>query len=183
MKMAKIDKDTHDAFLKARERGCLVNKHNIIGWAANRARELGVNNFRASNHWLTDFKARHDIRSRAATKMISNADRRKKADVDKSITEFRSLFTSVAANFEPSKILNIDQTGINYDIAAARTLNTAGARDVEISVAQRNQATHSYTTQPMVSRDGKLIGKLMIVLQEDKVPLGSQIKIQVEQME
>lgn len=60
----------------------------------------------------------------------------------------------------------MDQTPFNYEIVGKRTMATKVQRDVIVSVNQPNKASHSYTSQPMISRDGQLIGKISLILQE-----------------
>lgn len=65
-------------------------------------------------------------------------------------------------------ILNVNQTGFRYERLGKRTLDTKGSRDVRIAGKSKNKQTHSYTVQPTISRDGRLIGKLLICFQEPK---------------
>lgn len=69
-------------------------------------------------------------------------------------------------SFDKSKIWNFDQTGFNYEPANLRTLSFKGEWDTILMINSRNKHTHSYTSQPMISRDGKLFPKLLLVTQE-----------------
>lgn len=88
--------------------------------------------------------------------MVSNADISKKPEVQASIKEFVKDYASISQSYPKSRIWNTDQTGFNYDLSGDRTLSDKGERDTLIRVEQRNRATHSYTTQPMISRDGQV---------------------------
>lgn len=56
--------------------------------------------------------------------------------------------------------------GIDYELKRDRTLSNEGEFDTRIKACSRNKQTHSYSIQPLVSKDGKTIGKLLIVLQD-----------------
>lgn len=47
----------------------------------------------------------------------------------------------------------------------------------------KNKKTHSYTVQPLVSRDGRTLGKLLICLQEPKGDFGPRVEQQVRSLE
>lgn len=55
-------------------------------------------------------------------------------------------------------------------MTSGRTLDFRGVKTV-LSLAQRvNATTHSYTLQPVVSADGNLTNRMLIVFQERKAP-------------
>lgn len=56
-------------------------------------------------------------------------------------------------------------------------------RDVEISVDSQNKRTHSYTAQPMISRDGRLFGKLLLCLQETTGVFGPKVGPGIRKLE
>lgn len=89
------------------------------------------------------------------------------------------MYKNSSAPFEQSAVWNFDQTGFNYEPANLRTLSFKGERDTNILLDSRNKNTHSYTVQPMLSRDGRLFGKFLIVLQEREGSFGPKIATQV----
>jgi len=52
------------------------------------------------------------------------------------------------------------------------TLSDVGESKTEISVTSLNAITHSYTIQPVISFEGKLMGKLLLCLQETNGKFG-----------
>lgn len=60
----------------------------------------------------------------------------------------------------------MDQTGFNYEMSNKRTLSFLGERDTRLNVGSRSSTTHSYTSQPTITRDGRLFGKLLLCMQE-----------------
>lgn len=55
---------------------------------------------------------------------------------------------------------------------SGRTLATAGMRKVECVVKSLSSTTHSYTVQPIISGDGKLLPKMLLVLKEQSGGFG-----------
>lgn len=55
-------------------------------------------------------------------------------------------------------------------------------RETHVSDDQANKATHSYTITPVISRDGKMTGKLLICLKEDKGEFGPRVGPKVSEL-
>lgn len=179
-------KDINDYVLQ-RVQETIQNRHPlheymIRNWAERRAAELGVD-FRASSGWLHNFKTRNEIVSRKITEYTSRAEVNRQAAIQASIQEFRRDFSSIESQFRRAMIINMDQTGFAYEIYRDRTLTWKGSRDVAINIDQQNKRTHSYTSQPMISRDGHLIGKLLLCMQEQRGRFGPNVEQQVRQLE
>ena len=47
-----------------------------------------------------------------------------------------------------------------------RTLSHVGKRDTVVNVQASSPLTHSYTIQPLLNMEGRLVGKLLVNLQE-----------------
>jgi len=63
-------------------------------------------------------------------------------------------------------VYNSDQSDFQLELHAGRTLAEKSVKKVE-SVAQSTSAiTHSYTIQPIISANGRLLSPLLIVLKE-----------------
>ena len=71
-------------------------------------------------------------------------------------------------------IYNSDQSGFQLELHAGRTLARKGSKKVE-SVVQ-SATTHSYTIQPTISADGRLLSPLFIVLKEDSGTFGPRVQ-------
>lgn len=63
-------------------------------------------------------------------------------------------------------IWNYDHTGFNYEIANKRTLSFIGERDTVLSINSKHKTSHSYSSIPVISREGSKIGKLTLCFAE-----------------
>jgi len=71
---------------------------------------------------------------------------------------------------------NSDQDGFQLELHAGRTLTKKGVKKAE-SVAQLTSAiTHSYTIQPIISADSRLLSPLLIMLKEPSEILGPRVQ-------
>ena len=61
---------------------------------------------------------------------------------------------------------NTDQSGFHLKMHSGRTLAIEGTRKVECVVQSISSTTHSYTIQPMISANRKLLFSLHLVLKE-----------------
>lgn len=161
-----IDERVYNRAREARMQHRVLRGWMLRLWAMEEARWLRAERFRASNSWLVSFKKRHGLVSRKITEFISR--RRQTDDAELAIrrSELASNFARRRQSFPDQLILNFDQSGFQYELTTGRTLSWSGERDTLASVDQANKATHSYTIQPIISRDGRAVGKLLICLQE-----------------
>ena len=175
-----IDSYVLEKFKFARDHGQSVRDWMIRDWAAERARQINIT---VNPRWGERFKKRHRIKSLKVTEYCSRSEKEKKEEIEKSIEEFRELYRGRRQLVRPRLIWNTDQTGFNYEFANLRTLNFAGSRDTVLNIQERNKMTHSYTIQPIVSRDGRAIGKLLICMQEAKGQFGPRVREDVLRQE
>ena len=97
---------------------------------------------------------------------------------------FRLNFkTQYYSKFEPELIFNSDQTPFFKEMAAKRTLDFKGIKDVKLRIQNRNAVSHSYTLMPTISMSGKCFGKLLIVFQEKNGKFGQNIFKKVKELE
>lgn len=171
-----LNENVYARFQQAREKSYPVRGHNLRIWAMTEAKKLNITSFIASGSWLDRFKRNHRIRSRKVTKTVSAANiAHRLEDADK-IKIFRENYFNWSKFFYSSAIVNIDQTGFNQEASTDRTLSHQGERDTFLHAESANKQTHSHTAQPVISRKGRLVGKLALVLQEDKARFGPLIK-------
>ena len=144
-----------------------LHDYMLVRWAVQRAGELNARSFFVASHtWLLNSKKRNDVVSRKITHHVTQASAANQNEIDASARTFHEQCISRAFRYPPRLILNVDQTGSNYALHRERTLARKGSRDVSIIVESVNKRTHPYTAQPMISRDGRLFGKLLLCLQE-----------------
>lgn len=152
-------------------------------WARIRAAEIGLTRFTASEFWLHSFKKKNKISSRKRTKNRSRAENAQNPLTLERIEQFRRHYGHIGRSFLPRLIWNMDQSGFNYEFTSDRTLARTGMRDVIVNVEDKNKISHSYTSQPMISRTGQLIGKLPLCLQEAGGGFGPVVTRDIRAME
>lgn len=177
-----IDEYTAGRVREHRMMGRPVHEYMIRHWASERAAAIGFNDFGCSARWLDFFKKRHNIRSKKVTKTVTAAQRRNQAMIDESREAFLRRFQETSERIPMRMIYNFDQSGVNYEITNQRTLSYIGERDVILNIESASDTTHSYTIQPIISRDGRLIGPLLICLRETN-DLGPRIRPRIERLE
>jgi len=154
-------------FSKARSEGVPIHDEDIRRWALFQANQIGFVGFKATITWVQTFKRKFHISSR---KIVVFSSVKKQADVDKTIdrgVEFHLDFLdNIYPKYQPSEIFNTDQSGFNYTPLGNRTLSLTGEKTTLCTIAQINAHTHSYTIQPVISMEGKLISPMLICLQE-----------------
>lgn len=111
---------------------------------------------------VTFLKARHGIRSRKITKLISSLTIKNSArtaeNAQKFVEEVRRL------DFFPSTIFNADQTGLQFELHGGRTLAFIGQKSIECMSKGVSYATHSATLMFAVNQEGKLAPKVFVQL-------------------
>ena len=161
-----------------------LHDYMFVREAVLRAGELNARSFFTVRHtWLLKFKKSNDVTSRKITNYITDASTENRDQVEGAIRAFHDQYISHAFRYPPRLIFNIDQTGFNHAFYRDRTLARKGSRDVNILVDCQNKRTHSYTAQPMISRDGRLFGKLLLCLQEATGKFGVRIEPAVRELE
>ncbi|EFO93515.1 hypothetical protein CRE_01347 [Caenorhabditis remanei] len=129
-------------------------------------RETKVENFRASQSWISRWKRSHRIVSRRITKFITRKCFLNMAAIEKSAEDFVEVSRREMSLFHPSQIFNADQTGIVKELHGARSLSFLGDKDVERIVQAKSSLTHSFTLLPMLFQDGTLGEKAYMVMAE-----------------
>lgn len=182
-KQKSVDQHVLDMVTDAVDNHLVVHEYMIRNWGTDWADEIGYDEFVASNFWLHKLKKRHDIVSRAVTHWRSRAERKKQEEIEKSIGEFYEAYQAVRHLYPYHLIWNMDQSPFSYEISNERTLAFKGMRDVPLDVESKNKNSHSYTLQATISRDGRLVGKLLLCLQETKDYFGPRVALQVSEQE
>lgn len=168
----------------ARKRFLPIHDYNIIDWGLEISRRLNMTHyFKASRTWLLNFKKRNGIVARTITEYASAAERRQEERIANETFQFKYEYILAESQFSRKLIWNMDQTGFNYEIVNKRTLSWRGERDTIVNIDQKNRMTHSYTSQPIISRYGQPIGKLLLCLKEDSGKFGPEIAKRVKELE
>ena len=163
-----IDEMVFKSFTEARQNNLMVHDVDIQRWALKITKKIKVDEFRASDGWLKNFKARNGIVSRRVTNIVTNYEVKSE--------EFIEEFCVHSSRFHLSEILNTDQVGIEKEVYSTRTLSFSGEKKTFGNVASKNATTHSYTVQPTIALDEKQIGPIFLCLQEPKGKMGATVK-------
>lgn len=166
-KFVLIAKYVYDEFVLQRALGNIIHDRNLRLWAVRKARELNLPSFKASAGWLQQFKIKYRISSRRITSLTTRKKIIDEEDiVDNSISWVMEFNENTLPIYQPSQIINIDQSGFRYVHLTNRTLSFLGEKDTQVVIQNKNATTHSYTIMPMLSMDGRLRKPLYICLQE-----------------
>jgi hypothetical protein len=164
-KVKEIENYLHEKFVNSRQKNLRITDMNLKMWALNKSRELNFN-FKASDSWISSFKKKYRIKSRKITKYVTyKLEANEKQKVEKAKLFVQNI-KEIAVNYSPDHIFNSDQSGFNYEITSNRTLSNIGEKDTFVIINSANAISHSYTIQPLISFEGKLVGKLFLCLKE-----------------
>jgi hypothetical protein len=120
--------------------------------------------FTASPAWLWKFKRHYRIVSRKITRFVTSLYLREKFDIIGFAGFFVDSSKIFMQNYPDENIYNTDQSDFNREIHSGRTLEFRESTQVERVAQSISATTHSYTIQPTISKDGKLLSLLFIVL-------------------
>lgn len=162
-----------DQFKQHRRKRIRVHDRNLTRWGMEKGRELDMD-FRASHHWLLNFKHRHKIVSRKITRQLSRKNAAEEVAVSNNAQDFINKIKPIFAS-DPSRVFNSDQTGFKIELYSERTLEVQGTRHVEALVVAQHSLTHSYTVMPLISGDGRLIKPTLIVHKTPEGVFGKRV--------
>ena len=167
-KVARICDITLENFKKAVDNGLIVHDKDIRRWALQAQKEISHEDFRfrASRTWLAKFKSKHRIVSRKINKFVTRKTLENMDELKMKADEFVASVKQEVANVGVQNVYNSDQSGFQLEIHSGRTLSVEGEKKVECVVQSISSTTHSYTIQPLISADGKLLSPLFLVLKE-----------------
>lgn len=166
-KMDRINAAVLSEVQKARANKEVVHDYMIRQWGQRMAREVEAESFfRASNTWVDRFKKQNRVVARTITGDTGRHEPTIQLAKALKLDQFRQQYSQLEWYFPRHLIWNYDQTGFNYEITNKRTLSFKGERDTIVGVNQRSKTTHSYTSQPMITREGRTMGKLLLCLRE-----------------
>ncbi|XP_071581536.1 uncharacterized protein [Temnothorax nylanderi] len=177
-KLSYISQVTHDKFTTAVESGFMVHNIDLKRWALQAQKEIGNLNpiFKASPSWIARFKKSHRIVSRKVTKFVTRKTLEDSVDLQKTANDFLETVKPLIEQFGSENIYNSDQSGFQLEIHSGRSLDNQGVKTVERVVQSVSSTTHSYTIQPIISCNGKLLSPLFIVLKEVTGRFGPRVE-------
>lgn len=161
-----------------------IHDRHLKTWAINKAFDIGMPSFKASRCFLSNFKAEHKIKGRKVTHIVTQKNLFPQLSLQPLMDNFRDDLTKMIQQnkYALHNIVNTDQSGFQYEMSPKRTLDFIGAKNVESSVKNKNKTTHSYTVQMTIAADGRPVGPLLIILQEQKGVFGKTIQSKLQTM-
>lgn len=177
-KLARISQFTLDNLKSAVDAGLIVHDVDLRRWALQAQKEMGFKDvrFKASDWWLWKFKKAHRITSRKINKFVTRKTIEEGADLKRDADNFVNKIKPFIEQYGLQNIYNSDQSGFQLEIHSGRTLAVEGSKQVECLVQSVSSTTHSYTIQPTISAEGKLLSPLFIVLKEPTGKFGPVVE-------
>ena len=127
-----------------------------------KAKELSTDpEFKASLGWYSNWKRRHSISMRTKTSLAQ----RLPADMEDKVVEFHRfvLRSRQRWGYDLSRILNMDETPMRFELPATRTLEFTGSRTVPVLSCGADK--QSFTVALRVKANGKKLPPKVIIIQ------------------
>jgi len=175
-KMKFIVRETYRTFQQKRAMNKQVHDIDIRKWALKNARLVHHDKFRASKFWLRTFKKQFNIVSRKVCKFITIKKQVDEEEIIANATMFVGEVADLIETYGPECVFNTDQSGFYEEFHSGRTLHAKGDEVIVGEAQSANSMTHSYTVQPIISADGCLLPKLLVVLREVGGNFGPLVK-------
>ena len=177
-RLAQISEYVIQNLREAIDAGYILHDRDIRRWALKAYKEQGNDNmvFKASRKWVNNFKKAHRIVSRKVTKFVTRTTIEDDEVLKVRATDFVKEVKPLSVRIGPDNIYNSDQSEFQLEIHSGRTLAVQGTKKVECVVQSVFSTTHSYTIQPTITADGRLLSPLFMVLQEANGEFGPIIQ-------
>ena len=175
--LMRISEYVLNEFRSAVNTGRIVHDRDLRRWALKAYNDEGNKNilFKASRSWVNNCKKVHHIVSRKIRKFLTRKtledDEKLKTIAQKFVQEVKPL----VKEYGPENVHNSGESGFQLEIHSGRSLASEGPKKVECVVQSVSSKTHSYTIQPTVTANGRLLSPLFIVLKEKYGQFGSTV--------
>ena len=177
-KLHRIAEYTLNNFKSAIDAGMIIHDVNLQKWGLHAKNILGFEEtrFKASDWWVWKFKRTHRIISRKVNKFITRKTLEDKEKVKVNAENFVNKVESYITEYGRENVYNSDQSGFQLEMHSGRTLAIEGTRQVKCVVQSISFTTHSYTIQPTISADGKLLSSLYLRLTKPSGKFGPTVQ-------
>lgn len=155
---------------------------HLQSWALEASKEFGCENFKASKHFINNFKTEYGITSRIITQIVTRNNLEEDEEIRKTASNFNEKINQLIKDtpLEPTNIWNCDQSGFNYEMSSRATLSKKGEKVTLATYQSINSITHSYTIDIALSMSGHLAKKMYICFQEKDGKFGSRVIKKIE---
>ncbi len=174
-KLKQVWHHTLENFKNARVKKLIVHDNDLRRWGLKAAGRINFLQFKASRSWVYKFKKANGICSRKITKFVSTKFVQETENIVRNANAFLETAKTSFPSYRLDHIFNTDQSGFNYEMTTGRTLSHLGEKATEASVTSLHATTHSYTIQPTINLDGKLLSPLFLCLQEPDGKFGPRV--------
>lgn len=154
----------------------MIHDIDMSRWALRAQQEISVPGFTASKQWVNRFKKAHSIVSRKITKFITKKILQSKEHLEAKSNRFVENVKYYITRYGFENIYNSDQSGFQIELHSGRFLAIEGTKKIECIAQSISATTHSYTIQPTISGDGRLLSPLFIVLKESTGEFGPRVQ-------
>ncbi|EFN77720.1 hypothetical protein EAI_08664, partial [Harpegnathos saltator] len=144
----------------------IIHDIDIARWVARAQEEENAPGFTASETWVRRFKFMHNIVSRKVTKFVIKKSMLLETDLENKCVTFIKNLKYYIGHYGLKNIYNSDQSRFQLEFHTGRILARKGTKKVQTVVQSLSSTTHSYTIQPTITADGRLLSPLSIVLKE-----------------
>jgi hypothetical protein len=175
-KLKEISSYTLNKFEEAVQNGIIIHDTDVARWALKAQQEINCPGFTASLRWVHRFKIAHRIVSRKVTKFITKRTLQSKDNLEAEGNRFIENVKYYITRYGVENVYNSNQSGFQLELHAGRSLAVQGTKKVERVVQSVSATTHSYTIQPTISGDGRLLSPLFIVLKEAAGTFGPRVQ-------
>lgn len=175
-KLDEIDHYTYEKFEKARSEFLFVHDVDLKRWALQKAREIDDETFKAGDHWILEFKKRHELCSRKVTKLVTQREVLDSDTITDSANSFVTEIKKILSRYREINVLKTDQSGVQIEMVGNRTLSFKGEKSTFGKVRSLFNTSHSYTVQFLISLTGQPVGPCFLCLKEKKGRMSDNIK-------
>lgn len=177
-KLQRISDYTLNNFKIALDGSMIIHDIDLRKWALHAQKLLQFEDvrFKASDKRLWRFKKEHRITSRKINKFITRKTLESSEALKLSAANFVERVKPYIELHGKQNIYNSDQSGFQLEIHSGRTLAVEGTKRVECLIQSISSTTHSYTIQPTISADGRLLSPLFLVLKEPTGKFGPVVQ-------
>ena len=176
-KVENIKKFVLQKFNDSRSFGSAVHYFHLQQWAIEAAQKIGLTGFKASLHFINNFKKDNGITSRKVTKIVTRMENLNEETILNTTKAFVLEVNKFVTDnhLQPFQIWNHDQSQFNYEFMANRTLSHQGEHDTKLTVQSKISTTHSYTVDFFLCQAGTLGSKCYILFQEKSGEFGPRV--------
>jgi hypothetical protein len=136
-KFGDIDEDLYQWLLEQRTRGHRVSGKRLKSKALRLHKEKGNQSFKASDGWLQRWRKRHKVSLRRKTTTAQQLPQ----DLGDKVVDFHHQIIRLRKHYayEFSRIGNMDETAVYFDMPGESTLEETGTRTVAVHTTGHNK--------------------------------------------